>query len=130
MKQLQRLFLCGGIGVVVFDAVASVASRAFDFPYTRASIGSFVIYAVVGFVAGRRFGLAMAAAAGVFLGLVDASLGWAVSRALHANAPATPDVTPLLWVIVAITVSVTAAICAVIGGVVARATRKREAPAG
>jgi hypothetical protein len=119
----------GGAIVIVFDAVASVASRTFDFPYTRAAIGSNIIYAVVGYFAARFDGWRAAAAIGAALGLVDATLGWYISTVLRANTPPMPSLTFGLWVGVAITVMITGAISALIGAAVWRVVAKREAPA-
>jgi len=71
--------LLGCAGVVCFDAVASVASLALGFPYGFAAIGSFLIYVVVGAAAVRHSSVGGAATAGAFVGLADATVGWAVS---------------------------------------------------
>ena len=129
MTPKLKIAVLGSLAVVTFDAAASLASRVLNFPYTSASIGSYIIYAAVGFLAWRIGGFRLAALTGAVLGLVDASAGWAVSEVLKANAPPTQELTPMLWVIIAITVMITATICSLSGAVVARLLRRPAAPA-
>ena len=78
---MGRAIVGGAVAVLMFDAAAAWASLVFGFPYGSVAIGSWVIYAVVGFVAGRYSGVLAALVAGVAVGLVDASAGWATTRA-------------------------------------------------
>ena len=103
---------------------ASIASRQLGFPYTDATVGSYILYAIGGFLAARRADLAFAAQVGAVLGLVDATLGWAVSSAIHPNLPPMPRLTLAMWVFVAIVVVLTSVVCALVGGAVGRATRR------
>jgi hypothetical protein len=120
LSATQRVWLYGGLGVVVFDAIASVLSRQLGFAYTTAAWGSYVLYVVVGFVAARRGGMSAAIVAGLLVGLVDASAGWAVSWDVGPGHPAGFTLTPLSWCVVAITVAIFAAICGAIGGLGSR----------
>ena len=79
MTPYVRVLLLGGGAVLVFDAVASLASVALSFPYWYAAIGSCVIYLVVGGAAARYASVRLSALAGALVGLVDATLGWAIS---------------------------------------------------
>jgi hypothetical protein len=119
-----RLILIGGAAIVLFDAAASIASRQVGFPYTNAAIGSYILYAIGGFLAARQADLAFAAQLGAVLGLVDATLGWAVSSAIGPNVPSTPRITIASWVFVAIVVVFTSVVCALVGGAIGRATRR------
>jgi hypothetical protein len=121
-KLRLALFLSGSI--VLFDAVASMASRQLGFPYTKAVVGSYVIYAIGGFLAARRAHLAFAAQLGAMLGLVDATLGWAVSSAIGPALPPMPKLTIASWVVVCIVVVLTSSLCALVGGAIGRATRR------
>jgi len=124
-----RVVVFGGVAVVLYDAIAAVASRQFDFPYTNAAFGSYILYAVAGYIAGRAGGWRVGAAVGAVLGLIDASIGWAVSTALHANAPPTPHLTILTWAVVAVMVMVTGGICGLIGGAIGGRFSVIRAPA-
>ena len=129
MMQFIRLVAIGAIVVLLFDAIASIASNQLGFPYTSAAWGSYLIYGATGYFVGRQFDVPRAALAGAALGFVDATLGWAASTALQANAPPTPELNPAMWVTIAITVMITGAICASIGGAIARALRKSPSSA-
>jgi hypothetical protein len=128
MHDRLKLAVYGSLAVLAFDAIASAASRAVPFPYARASAGSYIIYAVLGFLAWRLGRFSFAAQLGAILGLVDASAGWAISTALHAVTPPMPAITPILWAVVAITVMITGVICSLIGAAVAKLTTRAQAP--
>jgi hypothetical protein len=121
--KLRLVLLLSGT-IVLFDAIASIASRQLGFPYTDATVGSYILYAIGGFLAARRADLAFAAQVGAVLGLVDATLGWAVSSAIHPNVPPMPHLTLAMWLFVAIVVVLTSVVCALVGGAVGRATRR------
>lgn len=75
--------------MIVFDVVASVASRVFSFPYMKASIGSFAIYFAVGYFAARATDQSrvwVALLADVFVGFTDGTIGWAVSFLIGPKA--------------------------------------------
>ena len=116
------LFLSGAI--VLFDVVASVASGQFGFPYRNAAVGSYILYAIGGFLAARQINLTFAAQLGAMLGLVDATLGWAASSAIHSNVPPMPRLTIGSWVFVAVVVVLTSVVCALVGGAIGRASRR------
>jgi hypothetical protein len=121
--KLRLVLLLSG-AIVLFDAVASIASRQLGFPYTNATIGSYILYAIGGFLAARRVDVTFAAQLGAVLGLVDATLGWAVSSAIGPNVPPMPRLTIGTWLFVTIVVVVTSVVCALVGGAIGRATRK------
>ena len=73
------LFLAAAATVVAYDAVASWASLQWGFAYRLALVGSCTLYGLFGFFGARRFGFGRALALGAWMGVVDASLGWAVS---------------------------------------------------
>ena len=126
MKQ-QRIVICVGcIVVVLFDLVASLAARHFDFPYVRASIGSYFIYLIVGFLAGRvardhhaRAGSTAAA----IVGLADVSIGWAVSWAIGPGRPPSGTLSPVAWLLTAAVVVVFASAVGYVGGVLGARSR-------
>jgi hypothetical protein len=124
------LTLFVSVAIVLFDAAASIASRQLGFPYTNAAVGSYILYAIGGFLAARRVDLAFAAQLGAVLGLVDATLGWAASSAIGPNVPTMPPITIVGWAFVATFVVLTSVVCALIGGAIGRATRRSFPSAG
>ena len=120
MKSIRHVVWYGAIAVVLFDAIAALASRSMGFAYTNASYGSFLIYAIAGFFGAKVASWKGAALVGLALGLVDATIGWAVSWVIGPGRPPDTTFSVWMWPVVAISVSITAIICALIGGVVAR----------
>ncbi len=130
MKSTRGVILLGSIAVLLFDALASSLSLQFGFAYARAAIGTYVIYAFAGFLAGRFGGWKHGALVGVALGLVDATIGWAVSWFIGPGKPVDgASLTPILWIGVALTVMLLGAILGAIGGAVGRVVHNRRAPA-
>lgn len=79
MTPYTRVLALGCIGVVGYQAVASVASVVLNFPYAFTVVGSFLIYLLVGSAAGDYASNRGVALAGMAVGFVDATLGHAVS---------------------------------------------------
>jgi hypothetical protein len=107
--------------VVVFDAVASVASLQIGFKYVYASAGSYLLYATVGFLAARAGNEANAVAAGALIGVVDATVGWAVSWAIGPGRMPGGTLSIRQWVARAAIATFSATICAAVGGFIDRA---------
>jgi len=123
-----RVVLLGVIAVVAFDAVASVVSRSTGIPYDWATYGSWFLYTVFGYLAGRASPatpLKSAALAGVIFGLADATLGWATSWALgQGRVPG--GVSIVQWSFVAAIVTLLAIGFAALGGSFARMRNSRK----
>jgi hypothetical protein len=126
MKAQRTVIAAGCAAVVLFDAAASLAARRFDFAYPRASVGSYFIYLMIGFIAGRgaqrhraRFGAIAAAVAG----FADASLGWAVSWMIGPGRSPTGTLSPVGWVLTAAVVVLFAAMIGYVGGVLGARSR-------
>ncbi len=78
-----RIVAYGGAAIVIFDAIAASAAKAFDFDYALAVFGSFFIYGVVGRLMSSTGGdLRASAFAGAAVALIEATAGWAVSAAI------------------------------------------------
>ena len=124
MSSLEKVLLGGSVAIVAFDALASAAAVRRGFPYAAAPLGAFLIYAAVGFRAVRagKGGVRIGALVGAAMGLVDATLGWAVSRAIAPEVSPT-DVTVPRWMMVAVMVVLTGAIFGALGGFLARRSR-------
>lgn len=125
---MGRAIIGGAVAVLMFDAAAAWASLVFGFPYGSVAIGSWIIYAVVGFVAGRYSGVLAALVAGVAVGLVDASAGWAISWMIGPGRVPGAELTAARWTAAAIYVSVIAGVAATVGGVIGRFTRPTSSP--
>ena len=115
----------GGIGAVLaFDLVASLAARGLRFPYAWASLGSYVLYLLIGYVAARAATgspISNAAVAAALAGLADASAGWAIAWWLGpGRSPTGLAMTPAKWFAVAVIVVAVAAGIGVVGGLAGR----------
>jgi len=79
MGRILPVVIGGSLGILLFDTLGSLASKRFGFAYTSLTIGSMLIYAATGYFAGRTAPLATAALAAILVGVVEATLGWAIS---------------------------------------------------
>ena len=71
--------LIGAAAVLAFDTLGSLASLRFAFAYSQLTVGSFLIYVVVGFAACADGPIGLAPAAGGIVAFVEATIGWAIS---------------------------------------------------
>ena len=123
-QSLIRIAARGSIAVVAFDLTASLASRYLGFAYGSASLGSYLLYLAIGYFAARasvssRIGNAALAAGAC--GLVVASIGWAISRAIGpGHLPTNSPFSVAKWVGVAILLCGLAAAVGAIGGLAGR----------
>jgi predicted Zn-dependent protease len=85
-----KTFFTGALLVLLFDTVGATASRLIGFPYATLTIGSFIIYLALTHRAARQAGVLTAIAVGAVLGLVDSTLGWAISWAIGPGRPTEP----------------------------------------
>ena len=127
-----RVVVLGSAAVLIFDILASLASRQFGFAYARASVGSYLIYLAIGFFAARASAsnaVGVAAVVAGIAGLVDASVGWVVSWALGpGRLPNGLQLTLARWVTAAVfVVALAAALGAVGGGLADRRSASKEA---
>jgi len=120
MSKFWKIVVFGAGAVLVFDTAASFASKGLGFPYAYASIGSVLIYAMVGYFSYRHWGLVRAVGAAVLVELVDATLGWFISWQIGPGALPTNQATPLVIATTIVTVLIFAAVCALIGSATAR----------
>jgi hypothetical protein len=107
-----RLVSWGALAIVAFDLLASVASRTIGFRYSYATVGSWLIYAVFGFMIGRRANVGAAALGVAIIAVVEATIGWAVSWAVGPGR--LPNGIPSIGALT-ITVALVAATGAIIG---------------
>ena len=130
MSPTMRAALLGAAAVTVFDAIAAAAARYFGFPYGNAALGSWLIYAAVGFAAVRLgAGIGGGVAAGALTALADATLGWAVSWVMGPGRPPGGALTPGMWAAAAASVIAMGAVVACLGATVGAFVRPRRTPA-
>ena len=115
MSPYLKVLLLGCGAVLAFDALASLASVAFGFPYVYAGVGSFLIYLLVGAAAVRYVSVRRSALTGALVGLVDATLGWAISWQIGAAGVRVVPLAPARMVWTAILVSMLAAAVSGVG---------------
>jgi hypothetical protein len=119
MNGWLRIVVLGAISILAFNVVASVSSKFTGIPYTYAVIGSALIYFAVGFFAVRASeSVGMAALAAGLVGLVEATLGWRLSKLIGPVVPAEPVADdPIRTFAVVATVVMVSAIAVAIGAV-------------
>ena len=128
MNPWQRVVVIGSVAILAFDIVASFASRLTGFPYIYASVGSWLLYAGVGYFAAKATGLVgRAALAAGMVGFVESTLGWGLSRVIGAAPPPSPDL-PLVvtLAVTSVLVVVIASAIGAVGGVVGKRQAARE----
>lgn len=125
--QALKFFALSSLAVIVFDAIASVASLALGFPYTYAAFGSAVLYIAFAFFAAREFGFWVAVLLGATMGITDATIGWAVSWAIGPGRLAAGALTPSVWLYTAAFVVVLGIIYGLIGGGIGALAGRRRA---
>ena len=123
---VHRVALLGMFAVVVFDAIASLASLAIGFNYEYSAFGSLLLYCVFGYWASSVRTILFASIVGALMGLTDASLGWAVSWILGPGRWEPGLLTLPTWALIALQITAVAAICALLGGVVRRYMPRRK----
>lgn len=128
MTSTMRVALLGVVAVIAFDAIASVVSRSTGISYSWATYGSWILYTLLGYLAGRASpaaALKSAALAGVIIGLADATLGWATSWSLGQGRVA-GGISAAQWTFVAAIVTLFAIGFAALGGSFARMQNSRK----
>lgn len=122
--QASRFFAFSALSVIAFDAIASAASRLLDFSYSYATLGSAVLYIVLTYLAARRYGLRVALLLGAAMGLVDVTIGWAVSWAIGPGRISIEGLAPTDWFYTGIFAIALGAVFGFIGGGIGALTRR------
>jgi len=80
MMQTYFTILCyGGVSVLLFDAIGSIASRKFNFSFKNLSILSLLLQLGFTVYAGLKIGASAAITIGGLLALIDAVLGYQIT---------------------------------------------------
>lgn len=122
-----KFFALSSLAVIVFDVVASATSLLLGFPYAYAALGSAVLYVAFAFFAARKFGFGIAVLLGVTMGIVDATIGWALAWAIGPGRLASGALTLAIWLFTAAIVVALGAVYGLIGGGLGSLTRQRRA---
>jgi hypothetical protein len=117
--------LVAAAAIVAYDAAMAWASGALGFRYSHALVGSCLLYGAFGFLGARRFGMGRALLLGAWVGLVDASAGWAVSWAIGASRLASGAPSFGEWLPIAALVATVALVCAAAGAGLGLLTGRR-----
>ncbi|QIN78592.1 hypothetical protein GBA65_08735 [Rubrobacter marinus] len=107
--------------VVAFDALGSLAARRLGFPYAVLTVVSLLVYGTTGALAADQSGVTMGTLAAGIVGLVDSTLGWAVSRKLGAGRLPNEAPRPGVSAGTVLLVSLLAAAIGLVGGSVVTA---------
>lgn len=112
--------VAGALGVLTLDTIGALASRRFGFRYAVLAPASFLIYGLVGYVAGR-YGRSelVGAVAGSLVGLVDATLGWWIAWRIGPGRLPEDDATATSLIRAAGTTVLVATLLGVVGAAIA-----------
>lgn len=125
MGREYKVLLIGALTIGLYDAIASISSRQFNFNYSILAAGSFIIYVTFGFISAKGNSLKTGVWVAAGVGLFDSTAGWEISMLLHANTGNVKnDPSAIVWIITAIFVTVLAAICGLAGGWLGRISKK------
>lgn len=125
MRKAIPILAAGTLTVILFDISASVLSLYLGLPYGYFAIGSFLIYLAFGFFGGRVSFWFYGAVIGAILGLVDSTIGWAISWNIGPGRPKV-DINSLVIAISVLFVMIYGAIVGFIGGALSL-LRKKDA---
>ena len=79
MKNLVKLYLIIAFTIIIFDIVASFASRTLRFDYTDLALVSWGLYVASGYFGHKYYSILGGVGAGGVAGLTDSTIGWAAS---------------------------------------------------
>src|SRR5688572_23636113 len=115
MRRVVNIVMIGVITVLVYDAVTAAVSLGTGIAYTWFAIGSTGIAILFGFIAARRSQWYVGVVVGAVLGLVDSTLGWAISWSIGPGRPE-PDMSSAEILFVIIFVTFETAVLGLVGG--------------
>jgi hypothetical protein len=123
--------LWGIIAVLTFDTLASLAARAYSFPYARSNLAANILFLGIGFFTARSsvtHPVRTAALAGAIVGAVDALAGPPIRSAVGIT-PAAGITLSLHWEIsLALSVIALSTFVATLGGLLGRRQRQVSGP--
>lgn len=126
MSKFWKTVGIGAVVVLLFDTVVSFASLVFSFPYSYASVGSFLIYATIGYFVFHSSSVRSCVGAALLVGLIDSTLGWFISWKIGPGVIPSTDATISMIAVTIIFVMVNAIICALFGAGIAQIITRRN----
>lgn len=116
MKSPITTIVLGALTVLAFDTVTAVISRGTGLGYTWFAIGSTIICLLFGFLVARQSKWFIGGAGGAVLGLVDSTLGWALSWNIGPGRPE-PEIGTVEILMVIVFVTTEGAVLGFVGGI-------------
>jgi hypothetical protein len=127
MSRTVRGTLYGAVAVLALDTIGALASRTLGFEYAMLAPISFLLYAATGAYVGLTERVSRAVIAGAVVGVIDATLGWAISWVIGPGQPQAGERITLFGLFnTALFVAVLSAVGAAIGAWLARWARRRS----
>lgn len=125
MSSIARLATIASAGILVFDTMASLLSRATGFEYGLFALGSLAIYGLVGAAAYRlRGSVGLATMVAGVVGLTEATLGWYISWMLGPGRPTVGSMAIPAYIVTGVVTTLVIAVLA--GQAGARLARRRQ----
>jgi Na+/proline symporter len=90
MRSKVQFLVCVVGFILLFDAVASFASRSLRFDYTSLAWVSWCLYVLFGFLGCRYHGFAGGVMAGIVAGITDSTVGWLLELTIKPYVPFKP----------------------------------------
>jgi hypothetical protein len=127
MSRTARGTLYGAVAVLALDTIGAFASRTLGFEYAMLAPISFVLYTAIGAYVGVAERVSRAAMVGAVVGVIDATLGWAISWVLGPGQPQAGERITLFGLLnTMLFVAVLAAAGAALGASIASWVRRRS----
>ena len=127
VTSVRYVWLVCGLAILILDTIGSLAARHWGFTYGSLAPISYILYFCAGVAAGRLNGIGSGGLAGAVTGLVDATLGWSISRALGPGLGTASQITPVAVIVVALGVVFTGWILGLFGGVLGKVVHQSSA---
>jgi len=129
-RKVIRLLTYAAAVILLFDLVASILSQLLPIRYALFSIGSFAIYFLVGLLVARAAGLKLGVVAAATTGLVEATLGWAISWLVGPGRFPLEAVRPAEIVATVIMVILAPVVLGLVGALIGQLLKRRAPAAG
>jgi hypothetical protein len=127
MSRTVRGMLYGGAAVLALSLIGSLASQTLGFEYSLLAPVSLIVYVAIGAYVGLGARVSQAAIVGAVVGLIDATLGWAISWVIGPGRPEVGEaITFLGWFNTALFVGLLSAAGAALGAWIAHRRRRRR----
>lgn len=125
MKNKALFYLMVACAIVLFDVVASCASKLLMFDYTKLAPVSILLFCTAGYFGCKYHGFLGGVLAGLTAGVAGSTFGWALSSLIGPYIPfSQPPQTFLTALILIVMVSVLGGICGLFGAALRRLVEK------